>query len=569
MMLQTCVVPFRMLLRRILPLRPGFRPLCTTQQEETDNFYVPMEFKKKIARKKELFPHKCVTQTGKPLSLDEIRSCKNKLISDNIFCKRLFVCDLLKHARKHFSFEMLSHILDYCVQENLKLDLAEYSQILLLCDAILSGSEGERELLDTEKKEELVETILSTLDTMHTISDVFDANTCWAVVTTIASTPKWRKASRYLEMYKLTTNPKVGLYFKYLENALKEQDMKLSHEIIQEMVLHRLNNMSLYSDCFNDTHLKYYLQAVDAGLSDLETLFDMYSKNYWKITERQMNMFLDYIQNSSKIEYHFGIADVYSRLRRYQKNETTTELSNSAICQECFQSFHQNDITIEEFERIKAVSSERVLLSRDIFWKSSPEEYDRIAHYMDSRSYDYVADILNLIGATQFDYANINSHLRNITETLNSRQKKRILFISRDVSFAIKLEKAVNRLKQEFDVDYLQTKHSKGSDDVYILLCAMKSGYHTKVVSNDTFTDHAVTFSDREYKLLRKWQICRQVNFQFHFRTRKFTMQHPEKPTYGPQISNQGYHIPFFRSDTNLIDPIGNPRSVLCLREKK
>lgn len=75
-----------------------------------------------------------------------------------------------------------------------------------------------------------------------------------------------------------------------------------------------------------------------------------------------------------------------------------TSISKEGVCKNCDKKLSRLELTASEFEQLKAAFFENVIIGRDVFHKTTPEELQRFRTFVENmEKFDVIVDGLNVL----------------------------------------------------------------------------------------------------------------------------------------------------------------------------
>ncbi|XP_049763232.1 mitochondrial ribonuclease P catalytic subunit [Schistocerca cancellata] len=347
-------------------------------------------------------------------------------------------------------------------------NLATLSAFFKLWHAI-GGSYEEKELL-------------SRYDNLRKQYPLLDAATSESAAMALSHTSRWQDAFELLDMIKLTHHPKSAVYTSLAVAAFRNGNNELAHSVMEEV--------------FERDDRRPGPEAYLAWLqhSDPEELLHFIATHGEKPTDEVVCAL------SEKLE-----AD-----RGFQANFTT--VNKRGICQTCNKQLTPQLPTPTEYKQLQVAMLDRVLLSDDVFLKTSPKE---VVHFQNmlkkNRTWDVVIDGLNVAFASGSSSSSNHAKLLFLVVEQFWRQGEKVLVLGRKhmKNWPKRQMEALSNCAQLFLADNLS------QDDPLVLLAALHSGLGTKIVSRDLMRTHMFLLKDKELRsIFRRWQYSHQCFFE-------------------------------------------------------
>lgn len=244
---------------------------------------------------------------------------------------------------------------------------------------VYNAAYHERPLNATEQAEILQ--ICATLQAEH---ETLDASSCEHLIHgLVATTDDWQRGLPLLEMMKVTSTPSVAAYSALAGKAfsadVEPQHLELAWRLMEEMALERkLPRCEVYLALLDR------LAKQPAELpAQLQRLLQFLERHEILVSQRVAERLQELSQQQPLLE------------------AKPTHLRALGKCQSCQQHLQPVAISDEQFRQLSECFLERVLIRRDVFQRSSPEEVARFKKYVERTApYDCVIDGLNVAYST-------------------------------------------------------------------------------------------------------------------------------------------------------------------------
>ncbi|XP_020808788.1 mitochondrial ribonuclease P protein 3-like [Drosophila serrata] len=160
-------------------------------------------------------------------------------------------------------------------------------------------------------------------------------------------------------------------------------------------------------------------------------------------------------------------------------------------CQACQHHLQPVANTNEQFRQLSECFLERVLISRDVFERSSPEEVARFKKYVERTAlYDCLAKLV----------ATVVRHFRD--------QDKRVLVLGREHMRSWS-KKAMHYVQNNAR---LSLTNNLSQDDSFLFYATLRSGQETDFFSRDLMRSHAFHLGPELKPIFRRWQQEHQLS---------------------------------------------------------
>ncbi|XP_039293556.1 mitochondrial ribonuclease P catalytic subunit [Nilaparvata lugens] len=188
-----------------------------------------------------------------------------------------------------------------------------------------------------------------------------------------------------------------------------------------------------------------------------------------------------------------------------------TRINDRGICQNCRKRLVNNSVNEEEYEKLRSSFLNPVLIGRDIFQKSNPEELSDFQRILKSHTpFDFVLDGLNIAySATTAKCKDKTILSRNLLSVVNFllKQRKKLLVIGRKhmMNWPRPFMEEMNKKC------YFFLAEDVTHDDTYLLYASLYSGIRTNFVSRDLMRGYRYLLNNPELEsIFWRWQYQHQ-----------------------------------------------------------
>ncbi|KAJ6634895.1 Mitochondrial ribonuclease P catalytic subunit [Pseudolycoriella hygida] len=317
--------------------------------------------------------------------------------------------------------------------------------------------------------------------------EIFDSTLGEGLLHGLVLTDEWRKSLDIMDSMKFCSNPSSSAYSAVIGRALHEGDESLGWNLFNDMI----------ANC--TTTLRN--EAFESYIHFCEKNNDEFEKN--------INKMLTFIRDN-EILITDKIARAFQRaFEKFDYNCSITTVNPRGKCESCKQHLPNVHITDEELGQLSDHFLNKVLVGRDIFTKSTPEEFQTFIRFMDKTiPYDCVIDGLNVAYSLNTnDPVKRSKALASVVKHF-ADQKMKILVVGRKHMERWPQMDYTNRNAKLFLTDNLS------QDDPYFLYSTLKSGPNTIFVTRDLIRNHAFKLDLNLKRIFRKWQQLRQHSMQ-------------------------------------------------------
>ncbi|XP_016987023.1 mitochondrial ribonuclease P catalytic subunit [Drosophila rhopaloa] len=410
---------------------------------------------------------------------------------------------------------------------------------------VYNAAYHERPLNSTEQAE-----ILEICRTLQAEHETLDANSCEHVIHgLVATNDDWQSALPLLEMMKVTSAPTVAAYSALAEKSfnVESPEQELAWRLLEEMAAAR-----------KPPKCEVYLALLNRLASESDKL-PAQLKRLMQFLERH-----EILVSQRVAERLQELAQQVPQLLEV----SSTSLGPLGKCQACQKHLQPVAITDEQFRQLSECFLERVLIRRDVFQRSTPEEVARFKKYVEKTApYDCVIDGLNVAYSTGTKkspqqlaklVATVVRHFRD--------QDKRVLVLGR--------EHMRNWSKQA--MHYVQSNASLfltnnlSHDDPFLLYASMRSGQDTDFFSRDLMRSHAFHLGPELKPIFRRWQQQHQFSLVTQTQTGRIIVKEPVRHRLSAHEVAGTWHVPYCEAYTqHPTESFEVPANWLCLKLKK
>ncbi|XP_017120327.1 mitochondrial ribonuclease P catalytic subunit [Drosophila elegans] len=414
---------------------------------------------------------------------------------------------------------------------------------------IYNAAYHERPLSAAEQAE-----ILQICRTLQAEHETLDASSCEHVIHgLVATNDHWQSALPLLEMMKVTSAPSVAAYSALAEKAFSvadSEDQELAWRLLEEMALARKPpKCEVYLALLNRLASS---ESVSELPAQLERLLQFLERHEILVSQRVAQR----------------MQDLGQQRPRLLEVRATKNLGPLGKCQACQQHLQPVAISDEQFRRLSECFLERVLIRRDVFQRSTPEEVARFKKYVERTApYDCVIDGLNVAYSTGTKKS--PQQLANLVATVVRHfrdRDKRVLVLGR--------EHMRNWSKQA--MHYVQSNASLfltsnlSHDDPFLLYATLRSGQDTDFFSRDLMRSHAFHLGADLKPIFRRWQQQHQHSLVTQTQTGRIIVKEPVRHRLSAHaVAGSTWHVPYCEAYTqHPTDSFEVPANWLCLQLK-
>lgn len=227
-------------------------------------------------------------------------------------------------------------------------------------------------------------------------------------------------------------------------------------------------------------------------------------------------------------------------------------ISKSGHCSVCESHLDQIHLSNEDYENLKNIVINRILIGQDIFKNTMPYELEKFFHLMELYApFDIIIDGLNVAYVTDKTGSTI-TYVKVIEDTLKlfAKWNCKMIFIGK---WHMRKWPGLLDLIRQYDAKYFFVEDIS-TDDPYILGATLYSGAKARFVTRDTMKNEELKLSNtKEAALFHRWRQSHNIRLKYVHSTKKITIQEPIKYDIVIQPTKTGgWHIPCFAKRTEL-----------------
>uniref|UniRef100_A0A1B6EBK8 Mitochondrial ribonuclease P catalytic subunit n=1 Tax=Clastoptera arizonana TaxID=38151 RepID=A0A1B6EBK8_9HEMI len=456
-----------------------------------------------------------------PLSVEQWEEIRTETLKSGSILKESNIDGfIINTCIKCNSFYSGKSYLEYMMSSKKKLNLAFIGNYMKLCYIFRSKC-----------KEEDIK-ILETLYTDHILHYPYlDAKSAESIVMGISITKFWRDYIKYFDMINLSCSPGLRAYSVVINTAFYKKEYELALQLLDEMAI--------------------------VGKTPLQDVFECWLEIIRKEKKfSYLELFFKYLGDydiKPTLDIAIKIKNVYDDLKQSKLKTAFTSISNDGICRTCKKTLKAVIVTDEEFYQLKNAFLDPILIGKDIFLKTRPDEilqYQKLLK--ETAPYDIVLDGLNIAYAGGSKNKSAIAHSFMVKSVVEHfvKQSKKVLVLGR---------KHMNRWPQS-NMKYIKDNASiffaddLSQDDPFLLYATLYSGPKTNFVSRDLMRGHQFLLKDLNLKsIFIRWQVYHQYFLIYVGKDGKVTCKPPLMYRQSAQKSLCGcWHIPYKDEEKNL-----------------
>ncbi|XP_073828091.1 mitochondrial ribonuclease P catalytic subunit [Musca autumnalis] len=397
--------------------------------------------------------------------------------------------------------------------------------------------------LSLQEQEEILD-IYKNIRRKH---DILDSLSCENLIHGLVATKQWREGLELMDMMKLTAAPSLPVFNEMIIKAFSVQDIELGWKLLHQMLDERKQ-----PKC--EVFLAY-LQLISKDLKtlpeELEKLFTFLKTYDVVITEKTANAINEVARKHRKL-----VSVSFTKLKRHGK------------CASCGVHLENVSLSSEDFHKLQDSFLEKVLIRKDVFQKSTPEELKRFSEYIERTGpYDCVIDGLNVaysMGSKKPPQALANL-LFSVVKYFKSKNKH-VLVLGRN-----HMNKWPYRTMQYVkDNAAVFLANDISQDDPFMLYATLKSGQTTDFFSRDFMRQHAHLLGPDLKVIFRRWQQEHQYSLITQTESGKILVKEPVRHLIcAHKVQNQ-WHVPYKKEyQPNVPDSFDIPEHWMCIKINK
>ncbi|XP_055603151.1 mitochondrial ribonuclease P catalytic subunit [Uranotaenia lowii] len=387
---------------------------------------------------------------------------ERRFTSTNVDSTVLGICNSLESGKSYVQF---------LNSKGINLNLASKGKLLRLYRSRRTESKGD---IDPAEQAE----IYDIFQELRQNNPVLDANTCEHLIAALTLTKHWKECFDLIDTIKLVGIPDSGTYSVLVEKCFLTGESELGWRLLDEMVgLKRLPNDDVYL-----AWVEFSLRESDKLKENIERLLEFTGFK---------GLFL------SK-----SVGNALKQLPGIQA--TDSRVTDHGKCPQCRATLASITVSEESFEALRQAFLQAVIIKKDIFNKTTPQELERFQKFLKkTKPYDVVIDGLNVAFSTGNQKSPVvyAKHLAAVVSHY-SRQKKRVLVIGRQHMDRWK-SKDMKFIREN---SFLFLTEDLSQDDPFLLYAALESGPRTDFFSRDLMRKHSFLLGHELGQIFKRWQ---------------------------------------------------------------
>uniref|UniRef100_A0A1B6ES66 Mitochondrial ribonuclease P catalytic subunit n=1 Tax=Cuerna arida TaxID=1464854 RepID=A0A1B6ES66_9HEMI len=483
-------------------------------QNETTIPEIPESFKKLHSKQEQFLRSKLEDEIRKASSLTtedwnsiihSVLEMPGTITKENIYAVILNVCSELKSLTLGKSF------FNYLRLNKKQINRATYGNYLRLFHVCSDDCTD----IDLEE----IETTYRELLHLYPLLDSYTAE---KAVCALSITKNWREYEELFKNIKLFYSPTQYVYSVVIKTAFKHRDLDLGWSLIEEMYL---NGLYVPDEVFI-----FWLERGDKNKNEvLIKLLD----------------FLKKFNIMPSLSVSKVLKETFENLGGFRKG-TFVQISKRGECRNCHAKLDQASVSPEDYNQLKEAFLNPVLIGKDIFQKTKPEEFNEFLTFLEKTApYDIVLDGLNIalkVPRSRRSPSTFAFQLKAVVQHF-ACQNAKILILGR---------KHMKKWPSE-DMRYIYNNahvfltDDISQDDPFLLYATLYSGLGTCFVSQDMMRGHKFLLADPKLQAtFIKWQAKHQFCIEFIDIYGNLGLKEPVSFMQSIQCNSRGdWHIPY------------------------
>ncbi|GLV35222.1 mulder [Carabus blaptoides fortunei] len=478
-------------------------------------------------------------QIGKVPSVTEWSTLKSSILSQGRHVTNVdFDAKAIGFCVSHRNYEAGKTFVKFIELQNERLNLAAVGKFMRLYYVCNEGNNN------VDKEEE--EGILAMYKTLKKEYPVLAYITAENIIHALSITREWKECLLLLDNIKLTATPSAATFSAVIKAAFVNKDFDLGWKLMDEMI----SNERLPLPFVYNSWLQEILTQKKDILENINQLFSYLANNDIHPAREVTDNLLTVLKPLSYIGSY-------------------TSMSNKGICHSCKQPLDKIKLDKDEFDKLKTVFMKNVIVGKNLFNKSTPEELDKFKQFVEKMgNVDMVIDGLN-VAYSAGTKQNSTVYAKMVANVVNHfrQQNKKILVLGRIHMYKWP-KQYMKYIESNADLFLAQ---NLSQDDPYLLYATMASGLGTCFLSRDFMRGHAYLMMETNLrKLFRRWQQLHQHSLTFVENNGKVHIKSPFPILPTLQTHKYGWHIPYTNNHTaNPPASLDPPKNWLSPEEEK
>ncbi|XP_066260053.1 mitochondrial ribonuclease P catalytic subunit [Euwallacea similis] len=355
---------------------------------------------------------------------------------------------------------------------------------------------------------------------------VLESRTLENILLALSLTSEWKQCFDVMQDIKKSTNASTLSYSALASAAFLHKNELLAWDLLREAVSKEKSpHGTAYLSFLESLKVQQKQESIVKGV---EKLFMFFKEAELCCPEEVVNALVDTFKVGQKTIVKF-----------------------SGHCSHCKVKLENLQLTDEEFTTLQNTFFKNVIIGKDIFVKSNPEEMSRFQQFVSSmKKHDVVLDGLNIAyskGARKSPQI-LSRNLANVVSHFVQKGKS-VLVLGR-VHMQKWPKNNWDYIKQNASIFLTQ---DISQDDPYLLYCALRSGKDTIICTRDLMRGHKFLLQDAKCKVLfSRWLTQRQYFLLTVNNEGRAFFRAP--PNFNPLAQSRGgvWHVPYIPEDIEV-----------------
>lgn len=296
------------------------------------------------------------------LTVDKWKDLRLKILESNRINEKNIDATIIGHCLKELRLKMAKSYLEFLNVEKIELNSASIGRIL----RIYVGKAQERELNPEECKD-----IINLYELLLKKSSVMDPATAESVIHALCVTSDWNKSLAIFDNIKMTCTPTTSTYSAIVVSSFKNNQLNVGIKFLEEMIQLEKNPKCEVFMAWFDYNFR--------NNKKIEDIFNFIGENELLI--------------SSKVAHY--LKEILTTKNRLCSISSVNKSHGS--CTSCKKQLENISITKEEFDKLCSSFLQKVLIRKNVFLKSTPEELIKFENFIEKTApFDCVIDGLNV-----------------------------------------------------------------------------------------------------------------------------------------------------------------------------
>ncbi|CAH0550785.1 unnamed protein product [Brassicogethes aeneus] len=426
---------------------------------------------------------------------------------------------IIGFCTKPEKYQLASSYIKFLQKEKIKPNLATNGKYLKLL-----YEKNTEKCLKADENE-----ILGIYEELRKGYPVLDSFTIENLILGLSVTKEWKKCLELFEEIKITAIANNSVYSAFISSAFLNNEEDLAWQFLNELIENNRTPKSIIFTSYLATAKK--LKSKEKIHAKLEKMFEFLKNNDLRLEKTAIEK-LEELSTSLKV------------------STMTTKVDFKGTCKNCRQNLDTFELTNEEFQELKDVLFKNVILGRDIFVKTSPQEMSNFQNFiLQQEKFDVVLDGLNIafsVGTKHPPHV-FSTLLANVVKYFVDLNK-RVLVLGR-VHMHRWPQQTWGYVKSNSTIFLTQ---NISEDDPYLLYCALNSGKNTKIVTRDLMRGHKFLLKSPKYKtLFNRWLTQRQYQLLRIDQRGQPIFKHPLPISPVAQKNGTHWHLPYDEVENN------------------